>query len=143
LVERTIMDAIDGLAQQPIAVLRHCTCAVPVLAKRLPACAQMATLEKAEELLEQLRAASYTAAKQDLEDVRAFAAEQGCAEPLQQASRLGMRPGGGGVGGARPSGGGAERAVAGNFACAPLLTVVLVAVTLHARLYSSRSILMG
>lgn len=51
----------------------------------------MATLEKAEELLEQLREASYTAAKQDLEDVRAFAAEQGCVEPLQQASMCGFQ----------------------------------------------------
>ena len=33
----------------------------------LPCCLQMATLEKAEELLEQLRGASFDAAKRDLE----------------------------------------------------------------------------
>ena len=38
---------------------------------------KMATLESAEELLEKLRAASYDAAVRDLEDVQAFAAEQG------------------------------------------------------------------
>ena len=37
---------------------------------------QMATLEKAEALLEELRVASVEAAKSDLEEVTAFAAEQ-------------------------------------------------------------------
>ncbi len=44
----------------------------------------MATLEKAEELLEQLRAASYSAAQRDLDDIKAFAAEQGFTEEMQQ-----------------------------------------------------------
>ena len=38
----------------------------------------MATLDRAEELLQQLRAAAYDGGKRDLEDIRAFAAEQGC-----------------------------------------------------------------
>ena len=37
---------------------------------------QMATLEKAEALLEELRVASVEAARRDLEEVTAFAAEQ-------------------------------------------------------------------
>lgn len=37
----------------------------------------MATLETAEQLLEELRAASYPAAARDMEDVRHFAAQQG------------------------------------------------------------------
>lgn len=47
----------------------------------------MATLEKAEELLEQLRAASYAAAQRDLEDIKAFAKEQGFEGELQQVRR--------------------------------------------------------
>ena len=38
-------------------------------------CAQMATLEKAEGLLEELRGASYDAAVKDMEELKAFAAE--------------------------------------------------------------------
>ena len=45
---------------------------------------KMATLGKAEELLEQLRAASYDAAVRDLQDIRAHAAEAGVAEELKQ-----------------------------------------------------------
>ncbi|GAB4814977.1 hypothetical protein N2152v2_002023 [Parachlorella kessleri] len=45
---------------------------------------KMATLGKAEELLEQLRAASFPAAQRDLDDIRAFAAEQGFREEMQQ-----------------------------------------------------------
>ncbi|KAL4854352.1 putative cytosolic oligopeptidase A [Chlorella vulgaris] len=45
---------------------------------------KMATLQTAEDLLEQLRGASFEAAKRDLEDVQAFAAEQGVTEPLKQ-----------------------------------------------------------
>lgn len=41
----------------------------------LPDLAQMATLDKAEALLEELRGASYDAAVREMEDVRAFAAE--------------------------------------------------------------------
>ena len=37
----------------------------------------MATLDRAEELLQQLRAAAYDGGKRDLEDIRAFAAEPG------------------------------------------------------------------
>ncbi len=48
---------------------------------------QMATLDKAEDLLEQLRGASVDAAKRDLADIQAFAAEQGFTEELQQASK--------------------------------------------------------
>lgn len=44
----------------------------------------MATLEKAEELLEQLRGASYDAAKRDLQDIKDFAAEQGFTGELAQ-----------------------------------------------------------
>ena len=47
---------------------------------------QMATLQTAEDLLEQLRGASFEAAKRDLEDVQAFAAEQGVTEPLKQVT---------------------------------------------------------
>ncbi len=49
---------------------------------------QMATLQTAEDLLEQLRGTSFEAAKRDLEDVQAFAAEQGFAEPLKQVTWL-------------------------------------------------------
>ena len=45
--------------------------------------AQMATLDKAEALLEDLRSASWDAAVKDLDDVKAFAAKQVC----MQASR--------------------------------------------------------
>lgn len=38
----------------------------------------MATLDKAEALLEDLRSASWDAAVKDLEDVKAFAAKQVC-----------------------------------------------------------------
>ena len=38
-------------------------------------CAQMATLEKAEGLLEELRGVSYDAAVKDMEELKAFAAE--------------------------------------------------------------------
>lgn len=48
---------------------------------------KMATLSRAEELLEQLRAASYNAAVRDLEDIRAHAAEAGVAEELKQVRR--------------------------------------------------------
>lgn len=37
----------------------------------------MATLDKAEQLLDELRTAAYPAAKQDLEEVREFAKSQG------------------------------------------------------------------
>ena len=43
---------------------------------------KMATLESAQELLEKLRAASYGAAERDLEEVRAFAAEQGFTDEM-------------------------------------------------------------
>ena len=49
-----------------------------------PVPAQMATLETAEQLLEELRGASFEAAKRDLQDIQEFAAEQGSTEPLQQ-----------------------------------------------------------
>ena len=39
---------------------------------------QMATLDKAEALLEDLRSASWDAAVKDLDDVKAFAAKQVC-----------------------------------------------------------------
>lgn len=39
-------------------------------------CVQMATLDKAEALLEDLRSASWDAAVKDLEEVKAFAAKQ-------------------------------------------------------------------
>lgn len=44
----------------------------------------MATLQKAEDLLEQLREASYGAAQQDMQDVKEFAASQAsaCSLPL-------------------------------------------------------------
>lgn len=42
-----------------------------------------ATLDKAEALLEELRAVSYGAAQKDLEEVTAFAREHGAPEPLQ------------------------------------------------------------
>lgn len=42
----------------------------------------MATLDKAEQLLGELRAAAHPAALKDLEEVRAFAAEQGEAREL-------------------------------------------------------------
>ena len=45
---------------------------------------QMATLETAEELLEQLRGASIDAAKRDLQDLKQFAAEQGFTGDVQQ-----------------------------------------------------------
>lgn len=45
---------------------------------------KMATLETAEELLEQLRAASYDAAQRDLQDIKDFAAEQGFTGELAQ-----------------------------------------------------------
>jgi oligopeptidase A len=48
----------------------------------------MATLQTAEDLLEQLRGASFEAAKRDLEVVQAFAAEQGVTEPLKQVTWL-------------------------------------------------------
>lgn len=41
---------------------------------------KMATVEKAEELLEKLRAASWDPAVQDLEDIKSFAKQQGAAE---------------------------------------------------------------
>lgn len=41
---------------------------------------KMATLDRAEKLIEELRAASFEPAKQELEDVRAFAREKGAAE---------------------------------------------------------------
>lgn len=41
---------------------------------------KMATVDKAEELLEKLRAASWNPAVQDLEDIRSFAKQQGAAE---------------------------------------------------------------
>lgn len=44
---------------------------------------KMATLEKAEELLEQLRSASYDAAVRDMEEVKAFAAEQGFKDEMK------------------------------------------------------------
>ena len=44
---------------------------------------KMATLEKAEELLEQLRGASYDAAKKDLEEVQEFAAEKGFEDEMK------------------------------------------------------------
>jgi oligopeptidase A len=44
----------------------------------------MATLPKAEELLEQLRGASYDAAQRDLDDIRAHAAEHGFDGELKQ-----------------------------------------------------------
>jgi hypothetical protein len=47
---------------------------------------QKATLQTAEDLLEQLRGASFEAAKRDLEVVQAFAAEQGVTEPLKQVT---------------------------------------------------------
>lgn len=52
----------------------------------------MATLETAEELLEQLRAASYDAAQRDLQDIKDFAAEQGFTGELAQvgARRAGV-----------------------------------------------------
>lgn len=44
----------------------------------LPLLLQMATLERAEQLLEELRVASYEAGQNDLKEVREFAAQQGC-----------------------------------------------------------------
>lgn len=52
----------------------------------------MATLDKAEELLEQLRGASFDAASRDLADVQEFAKEQGCADTLQQVGCCGGAP---------------------------------------------------
>lgn len=43
---------------------------------------KMATLESAEELLEKLRSASYSAAERDLQEVKEFAASQGFAEEM-------------------------------------------------------------
>lgn len=43
----------------------------------------MATVEKAEDLLEQLRSAAFKAGKQDLEDIVSFAKEQGFTEEMQ------------------------------------------------------------
>lgn len=43
----------------------------------------MATLDKAEQLLEELRAAAYPAAQRDLDEVKAFAKEQGEQEELK------------------------------------------------------------
>ena len=45
---------------------------------------QMATLPKAQELLEELRSASFEAAKADLSDVQQFAADASETEPLVQ-----------------------------------------------------------
>lgn len=45
---------------------------------------KMATLDQAEELLEELRVASYDAAVRDLEDIKAFAAEQGSTDEIKQ-----------------------------------------------------------
>lgn len=42
-----------------------------------PACMQMATLDSAEKLLEELRAASYECGKAELQETRDFAKEQG------------------------------------------------------------------
>jgi hypothetical protein len=42
----------------------------------LPGCLQMATLETAEKLLEDLRVASFSAAERELADVRQYAADQ-------------------------------------------------------------------
>lgn len=44
---------------------------------------KMATLPKALELLEEIRSASYPAAEKDMEEVRAFAKEQGADYELQ------------------------------------------------------------
>lgn len=48
-------------------------------------CVQMATLDKAEALLEDLRSASWDAAVKDLDDVKAFAAKQVCMLMQQEA----------------------------------------------------------
>lgn len=59
---------------------------------------QMATLPKAQELLEELRSASFEAAKADLSEVQQFAADAGETEALVQwdvsfwAERLRCRP---------------------------------------------------
>lgn len=45
---------------------------------------KMATLEQAEDLLEKLRVASYDAAVRDLNEIKAFAAEQGSTEEIKQ-----------------------------------------------------------
>ncbi|EFN52299.1 hypothetical protein CHLNCDRAFT_139059 [Chlorella variabilis] len=85
-----------GRAAQQGSITRRA--AVPVLALRqekaellgfpnfaeVSMASKMATLETAEQLLEELRGASFEAAKRDLQDIQEFAAEQGSTEPLQQ-----------------------------------------------------------
>lgn len=64
-----IIKRILELRQQQAKLLGYDSYAEVSLARK------MATLPKAEALLEELRVASYSAAKQDMEDVTAFAKE--------------------------------------------------------------------
>lgn len=72
-----IITRILELRQQQAQLLGFSSYAEVSLARK------MATLPKAEALLEELRAASYPAAKHDLEEVTAFAAEFDEAAPKE------------------------------------------------------------
>ena len=72
-----IIDKILSLRQEKAKILGFENFA------ELSMASKMADLKSAEELLEKLRAASYDAAIQDLEDVKKFAAEQGCTDEIQ------------------------------------------------------------
>ncbi|KAI3432836.1 hypothetical protein D9Q98_010420 [Chlorella vulgaris] len=73
-----IIEEVLALRQEKAELLGYSSFAEVSMASK------MATLQTAEDLLEQLRGASFEAAKRDLEDVQAFAAEQGVTEPLKQ-----------------------------------------------------------
>ena len=72
-----VIDRILSLRQEKAKILGFANFA------ELSMASKMADLKSAEELLEKLRKASYNAAVQDLEDVRKYAAEQGCTDEIQ------------------------------------------------------------
>ncbi len=67
---------------------RDTACGVRGACASLACAAQMATLPSANALLEELRVASRPAAEKDLQEVQAFAKEQGFAEDLKWCVRL-------------------------------------------------------
>lgn len=72
-----VIDKILSLRQEKAKILGFANFA------ELSMASKMADIKSAEELLEKLRKASYNAAIQDLEDVRKFAAEEGCTDEIQ------------------------------------------------------------
>lgn len=72
-----MIDKILTLRQEKAALLGFSNYA------ELSMASKMATLPKAEQLLEELRASSVNAAKKDLEEVREFAKLQGFADELK------------------------------------------------------------